>query len=193
MQHNSSGHTKIRSCLYHFPVIAAVHNREDIHVAVQSRANILFLMHGDIFDLEPEIAAVRESKKLIFVHIDLVKGVSRDDSGMRYYASKVKVNGIISTNANIIKTARNEGLMSIMRMFVVDTKAFENSVHTINAINPELVEIMPALIPRAISDLKRRIRRPIIAGGMVSGRQDVESALQAGAVGVSTSIRELWY
>ncbi len=174
------------------PVIAAAQTENDLDIAIRSDAGAIILMRGDIFALEPKIKEAKDFGKQVFVHLDLVKGIGKDEVGMRYYKNHIKVDGLISTNPNMIKMAQNEGLLTILRIFIVDSHAFLNSISTINAILPSFVEVMPALIPGAIVELKRVIKRPIIAGGMVRNQADIECAMQAGAIGVSTSRIELW-
>ena len=192
MQSRPLSNSPILNRLKDFPVIAAVHSQEDIDAALCSRANILFLMRGDIFSLERSIRAIHESGRQLFAHFDLVKGLSRDDIGVRYYATRTLVDGLISTNASIVKLTRAAGLYSILRIFIVDSQAFENSVNTIHSVSPSLVEVMPALIPPVITELKSRVNVPLITGGMVSCQAHVDSAISAGAMGVSTSLHALW-
>ena len=52
--------------------------------------------------------------------------------------------------------------------------------------------VMPGLVPKAIVRLKEELRLPVIAGGMITERREVEEAIRAGALAVSTSAPELW-
>ena len=63
---------------------------------------------------------------------------------------------------------------------------------TISAAAPDMVEVLPALVPKAITRLSRELKRPIIAGGMATEPAEVALALEAGALAVSTSERALW-
>lgn len=148
-----------------YPIIPAMHNSNDIDVAIKSKAKILFMMRGNIFELEKRIEELSDNGKMIFVHFDLIKGLSRDENGVNYYRTRTKTKGLITTNGNICKVAQSESIPSILRIFIVDSNAFENSIHTIHSVKPTFVEIMPALLPRVILELKERIEQPIIAGG----------------------------
>ena len=52
--------------------------------------------------------------------------------------------------------------------------------------------MLPGLVPKAITQLRGAVGKPIIAGGMITEQAEVEQALAAGAAGVSTSVEALW-
>ena len=82
--------------------------------------------------------------------------------------------------------------MTIQRLFLMDSESLRSGVKLISSAPPDLVEVLPGLVPKAIRALRERLGLPVIAGGMVTERADVEQALAAGAAGVSSSVRELW-
>ncbi|CCC57996.1 Glycerol uptake operon antiterminator regulatory protein [Caloramator australicus RC3] len=51
---------------------------------------------------------------------------------------------------------------------------------------------MPGLAYKVIKKIHRHINVPVIAGGLILDKSDVENALSSGAVGISTSSRDLW-
>lgn len=57
---------------------------------------------------------------------------------------------------------------------------------------PHLVEIMPGVIPKAISKFAKS-NLPVIAGGLLQTKAEVMEALNAGATAVSTGCKALWY
>ena len=58
--------------------------------------------------------------------------------------------------------------------------------------NPHFMEIMPGVIPKAITRFSR-CGIPVIAGGLIESKQEVTEALGAGATAVSTGQEKLWY
>lgn len=58
--------------------------------------------------------------------------------------------------------------------------------------HPDLMEIMPGIIPKVIPEIKRQCQTPVIAGGMVSTKEEIIELLKVGAVAVSTSREQLW-
>ena len=58
---------------------------------------------------------------------------------------------------------------------------------------PDFIEILPGLMPRIISNLKKEVGHRVIAGGLISQKEDILNALDAGATAISTTNSELWY
>lgn len=174
------------------PVIAAVRGQEALDAALASPVRIVFLLGGDPFTLPALTRRVREAGRPVFVHMDLVEGVGRDAAGVRWIARMVKPEGILSTRAPLLRAAAGEGLRTVLRMFLVDSSSLESGERMIKSCAPDLVEVMPGLATRAIARLGRSIAQPVIGGGMLERRADVEAVLRAGALAASTSNAALW-
>ena len=70
--------------------------------------------------------------------------------------------------------------------------AMENVNKQVELAQPDMIEIMPGIMPEIIEKLKNEIKLPLIAGGLISDTKDVIAALSAGADAVSTTKEELW-
>jgi glycerol uptake operon antiterminator len=55
----------------------------------------------------------------------------------------------------------------------------------------DAIEILPGEMPKVIRTTVLSSNKPVIAGGLIADHEDVQLALQAGAVSVSTSKFEL--
>ncbi len=104
-----------------------------------------------------------------------------------------KADGIISTKALLIKRASELDLYTIHRFFVIDSMAYESIFKTMRAGKPDCIEILPALMPKVIQKLCKSSPIPVIAGGMVSEKEDIMALLQAGAVSVSSTNQDTWF
>ena len=93
----------------------------------------------------------------------------------------------------LIKRARQLGLYSVMRFFVIDSLAFSSIQKQLQLAKPDLIEVLPALMPKVISRICTMVSVPVIAGGLISDREDILSMLSAGAISVSTTSQELWF
>ena len=172
-------------------IIAAVRNERDMEKALPSGVGMIFYLSPNILTMDETVDAVHEAGKKIFLHMDLAEGIGKDKSGIEYVKQK-GVDGIISTRVSIIKAAREAGLFTVQRFFIVDSQSVSTTLEGIKASKPDMIEIMPGIATKVIADLKGKLNIPIIAGGMIESRMEVRDALQSGATAVSTSRRELW-
>ena len=70
--------------------------------------------------------------------------------------------------------------------------AFENIQKQMAVARPDTLEILPGLMPKIITRVSRMAKVPIIAGGLISEKEDVVAALAAGAISVSSTNPRVW-
>ncbi len=174
------------------PVIAALKDVDCLGDALKSDCEVIFMLSGSIFNLREIVNRVHSSGKLIFIHVDLIDGFSRDSVALDYINSSIHPDGIISTKCNLIKTARELGIMTVQRFFIIDSMSLENAQRTSSSLKPDAIEIMPGIMPSITQKLADNCCVPLIAGGLIDREDDVSNALAAGAVGVSTTAQQLW-
>lgn len=174
------------------PVIAAVRAEEDVDAAIEAGVSVVFLLHCDIFNMQGLVERVKQSGKSVFVHIDLLEGLGKDQKAVEYIARVVRPDGIISTKTPHIKHAKDAGLFTIQRFFLLDSQSFDQTIKTAKASMPDMVEIMPALMPSVIERVCRLLELPVIAGGLIGCKEDIVEVLKAGAIGASTGRKDLW-
>lgn len=173
-------------------VIAAVRSEEHMQEALKSKANVIFLLFGNIFNLKPMLDKAAEAGKLVFVHLEFLEGIAADKTGIKYISRHLKPAGIISTRSHVIGMARDNGLLAIQRLFLIDSTAIKNGIKTIHASGADAVEVMPGIIPHMISQLTELTDLPIVAGGLVRTPEEIDAALDAGALAVSVGDPRLW-
>lgn len=174
------------------PIIAGVKDISKLDDALASDCEVVFLLCGTIFDLKETVKKAKEAGKLIFIHVDLLDGFSKDVTALKYISSEICPDGIISTKNNLLKVAKGLGLLTVQRVFIIDSLSIETAVKASQMINPDAIEIMPGIMPRIIEKLSSNLEVPVIVGGLVSLQSDVKTALECGALGVSTSSKEIW-
>jgi glycerol uptake operon antiterminator len=176
------------------PVIAGVRNTEKAEAAIRHGVGVLFILGEDIFALQGCVAKAHAEERLIFAHMDLIKGIGRDEAGVRFLARNVGVDGILTTRSNLISPAKREGLIAVQRLFVLDSDSLQAGVPTVEKAGPDAVEILPGVILPSIAQelAKRGALPPLIAGGLIRTMAQVEAVLGAGAVAVSTSEISIW-
>lgn len=172
------------------PVIAAVKNDEGLDRALVSDCTVVFLLYGTILNIGELVQRTKAAGKLAFIHIDLIEGMSAKDISAEFIASRTKADGIISTHPNLIRRARELGLLTIQRFFMLDSLSFSNVLR--QSSNADVVDVLPGAIPSVIGHLVQEVRQPLIASGLLLDKSDVVAALSAGAVAVSTTSERLW-
>ena len=173
-------------------VIAAVRGAQDVRRAADSPASAVFLLGGSILTLEEMTRALHGAGKSVFVHLDLCEGLGKDAAAVEWCARFVKPDGFISTRSQPLRRAGELGLMTIQRIFLVDSGSLTGGMRHLSANPPDFIEVMPGLVTRALRRLSDSVGQPVIAGGMLEAAEDVEAALCAGALAASTSSENLW-
>ncbi len=183
---------EIMEDLKRFPVIPAIRDVSRIDAAVSKKSRCIFLLTGNILNIKNIVRRVKSANRRIFLHLDLLEGISKNSMGIKYIAQEIKPDGVITTRANLINCAKTEGLFTIQRIFVLDSLAIDNAVRSIKNVNPDAIEILPAVIPKIIRRVCQRTRHPIIAGGLIEDEQEVREALKEGAWAISVTKEDIW-
>ena len=175
------------------PVIAAFRDIENLHIQNLDYIQVLFILGGTIFDLPNVVEQARKYEKLVFVDIDLLKGIGKDTSGVRFLAKNNQVDGIITTRSNLIKSIQKEGLVAIQRIFVLDSESLAGGLNVIKKSIPDALEILPGMVlPKIMKEIRKMISIPVIAGGLITSTEEIHEILAAGAVGISTTASQLF-
>ena len=175
-----------------FPVIAAVKDEKELKESLMTDCKVIFILFGNICNISEIVEKIKNKDKLAIIHADLVQGLSAKTEAIDYLKLNTKADGIISTKGNIVKYAVEIGLIGILRNFIIDSMAMENVNKQVSMANPDMVEIMPGIMPEIIEKIKSELKLPLIAGGLISEKKDVIAALAAGADAVSTTKIGLW-
>lgn len=175
------------------PVIAAVKDRTGLERALQSDVRVVFLLYGDLLQIKEMVARIHHAGKCAFIHLDMIDGLSPREAAVDYVAQEIQPDGVITTKPQLVRRAKQLKLLAVQRFFLLDSMAFETIARHMAQDNPDLIEVLPGLMPKVIDQLVRETRHPVIAGGFITEKGDVLAALSAGAVAVSTTDSEVWH
>ncbi len=173
-------------------IIAAVKDEKSARYASVSECSVVFVLGCTICSLPKIVSLLVNKNKIVFVHVDLVEGLGKDTWAVEFLKNEIKPHGIISTRHHLIKHAKQLDMLAVQRMFLLDSSSIKTGIDMAEKSSADFIELMPGVIPKAISDIKKHIRQPIIAGGMITEKSEADIALKAGALAVSTSTMELW-
>lgn len=175
-----------------FPIIAAVKDEKELKESLMTDCKVIFILFGNICNISDIVEKIKNKDKLAIIHADLVQGLSAKTEAIDYLKLNTKADGIISTKGNLVKYAVEIGLIGILRNFIIDSMAMENVNKQVSLANPDMIEIMPGIMPEIIEKIKSELKLPLIAGGLISEKKDVIAALASGADAVSTTKIGLW-
>jgi len=178
-----------------YPIIPAVRDIKDLKKAMEIKdAVLIFLLTGSIFDLNKAMKLAHAKDKILMVNIDLVSGIAYDKEGIKYLAQNNLCDGIISTKGYLIKEASKQDLMTIQRVFLLDSASLLSAEKSLNSKSVDAVEILPGIAaPYFIErQLKIKSEYPVIAGGLIKSKSEVERLKKEGIFAVSTSNYQLW-
>ena len=179
------------------PVIAAVKDDEGLEICLTSEVEAVFILFGDICTIADIVARVKDAGKIAMVHMDLVTGLSPQDVSIDFIRKYTRADGIITTKANLITHAREIGLVTVLRYFVIDSLALfsiERRSRENRDSQPDMIEILPGvIIPKMIRKIRSMSRVPVICGGLIQEKEDVLNALASGATAISTTCSDVWF
>ncbi len=174
------------------PVIAATKNAEELTASLSCEdIQVVFLLFGDVCNLPTLVQQIKAAGKTAIVHADLIYGLASKEIAIDFIHQHTSADGIISTRQGCIRRAKELGLHTILRVFVLDSISLA-SLDKLHKIKPDFIEILPGTMPKTIRSICQRLETPILAGGLISDKEDVLGALDAGAVAVSTTNQGVW-
>lgn len=182
-----------RTAIDNSPVIAAVTNFESLEKALTCDSHIIFILFGDICNIPDIVEKVKDAQKLAVVHIDLITGLASKEIAVDFIHQCTKADGIISSKPALIKYASRLSLLTILRFFVMDYHALSNIERQLQNVKPDVVEILPVLVPKIFTQICRMVSIPVITGGLISDKEDLDSILAAGASCVSSTSEDIWF
>lgn len=175
------------------PIIAAIKDADGLEKCLSCDSRIIFVLYGDIITIPDIVQKIKATGKIAFVHIDLIHGLYSKEIAVDFIKKYTRADGIISTKAPLILRAKELGLYTVMRFFVIDSMAYSSMEKQIGTVRPDVIEVLPALIPKIVKNICTFAHRPVIAGGLVSDKEDVLSLLDAGVSCISSTNQAVWF
>nr|WP_080849302.1 glycerol-3-phosphate responsive antiterminator [Cytobacillus gottheilii] len=173
-------------------VIAAIKDPKSLDYFLTTDIHTAFLLMGNISVIKRYVDLLKKHNRLVFLHLEKIPGISQDKEGLRFISKFIKPTGIVATKPSLIKIAKQEGLIAIQRLFLIDSEAVENGLKVSREIQPDALEIMPGLLPGIVKNIKKETDIPIITGGLIHYKSQIQDAIESGAMAASTGKQQLW-
>jgi len=178
------------------PVIAAVKSDAGLQAAVEmEEIQVIFVLYGDVCTIPEILEKIKAAGKKAMVHIDLIAGLSAKEISVEFIARQTRADGIITTKPALVRRAKKLGIFAVLRFFVIDSlalKNIENLEMQCGTSRPDFIEVLPGVMPKVLGRIAKVSRIPMIAGGLITEKEDVIAALSAGAIAVSSTNQDVW-
>lgn len=175
------------SALAENPIIAAAKDELQLQTCLESKVTVIFVLYGNILTIGDTLQKIKNANKIAIVHVDLIDGLATREVSVDFLAENTCADGIISTKTALVKHAKSIGLIAIRRFFVFDSLALESLERQLSPFEIDMIEILPGCMPKIIQKIVMKTNIPIIVGGLISDKEDVQVALASGAAAVSSS------
>lgn len=179
--------------LYDCPVVASVKDEAGLEQALKAQCGVIFLLFGNVLNITGLVERIKDAGKLALVHLDLVDGLAMRDISVDFLAKETRADGIITTRPQLARRAKSAGLISLQRFFLLDSLALQNMHKQLEQDCCDLIEVLPGVMPKLIRQIAATTKKPVVAGGLISDKEDVTAALSAGAVAVSSTNESIWF
>ena len=99
---------------------------EGLEKCLDSNIQVIFILFGDICSIASIVKRIKDAGKVAMVHLDLIAGISSREVSLDFIKIYTEADGIITTKNTLIRYARQLGLYTVLRFFVMDSMALAN-------------------------------------------------------------------
>lgn len=185
-------HEEILEAIEDNPIITAVKDQEGLETCLKTESKIVFILYGDICNIGKIVKKVKDAHKIAIVHMDLLSGIGSKEIAVDFMKEQTRADGIISTRLTLLKRAKELGMFTVFRVFILDSMALKNISKQAEQAKPDIMEILPGIMPKITQQIVQKISVPIICGGLISDKEDIIGAISAGAAAISSTNPNVW-
>lgn len=185
-------HEEILEAIEDNPIITAVKDQEGLETCLKTESKIVFILYGDICNIGKIVKKVKDAHKIAIVHMDLLSGIGSKEIAVEFMKEQTRADGIISTRLTLLKRAKELGMFTVFRVFILDSMALKNISKQAEQAKPDIMEILPGIMPKITQQIVQKISVPIICGGLISDKEDIIGAISAGAAAISSTNPNVW-
>lgn len=96
----------IENVLCKYPIVAAVKDDEGLQICLESESLVVFVLYGDLNSIPDIVMKLKTAGKTVFVHADLIEGLSAREAAVDYLIKNTSLDGIISTKLPLLRFAK---------------------------------------------------------------------------------------
>lgn len=156
--------TRLYQAMQANPIIAAIRDDQGLEGCLSADVQIVFVLYGDICSIGRIVERIKNAGKMAIVHVDLITGLSGKEICVDFLRNSTRADGIISTRVNMIQRAKELQMITVFRVFVIDSMALDSLLGVKN-LRPDAIDILPGLMPGIITKVRALTGLPVLAGG----------------------------
>lgn len=173
-------------------ILPAISNHRALEKFIETDLIYCVVMNFSVSQLTQVCKLLHNNNKKVIVHIDLIKGISSDEYGAEFLVDAFKVDGLISTHPSVIELSKKRRIISIQRIFIIDSMSLNKSIQIAQKCKPDFIEMLPGYSYEISERLSKVLNIPLIGGGLINEQSTVDKCLSSGLVAVTTSEVSLW-
>ncbi len=173
-------------------VIPAARSLKDFEQLMAAETEYVVMLQVHLSQAKYVTSLAKKSGVKVLLHADLIQGLRSDEHGAQFLCQEVRPEGLISTHAQVVATAKKRGLLAVQRIFLLDSQSLETSYRVVQSVKPDWIEVLPGVLTDVIREVADKTQIPVLAGGFIRTTEDVDGAIRAGAMAVTSSDKALW-
>lgn len=152
---------------------------------------VCILMEFHLNFLADLIGQLHAVHKFGIIHLDLIHGLSNDEYGAQYLCQTLHCDGLISTKPKAVQTARKLHKLSVLRIFLIDSRSLQKGIELADTMQPDFLEILPATTSNAVKLIRAQSQIPLIGGGLIRDIHDINYCFHQGMCHITSSNLQL--
>ncbi|MEF9919934.1 MAG: glycerol-3-phosphate responsive antiterminator [Erysipelotrichaceae bacterium] len=167
--------------------IPVIKDFKELEIFIKSELTWCILVDFHMNFLSDLLKQLHDVNKFGIVHLDLTHGLANDEFAVQYLCQKIHCDGIISTKPKALQMAKKLHVLSILRVFLIDSQSLNKGISLGESLAPDYIEVLPATTPHAMELIRKITNCDIIGGGLITSFEDMVQCHASGMKHVTTS------
>ncbi|MEG2706349.1 MAG: glycerol-3-phosphate responsive antiterminator [Erysipelotrichaceae bacterium] len=167
--------------------IPVIKDYKELEAFIKSEIRWCILVDFHMNFLDDLLMQLHEVNKFGIVHLDLTHGLANDEFAVQYLCQKIHCDGIISTKPKALQMAKKNHVLSILRVFLIDSQSLNKGIAFAASLAPDYIEVLPATTAHAMELIRKISDCDIIGGGLITSLDDILHCYESGMKHVTTS------
>lgn len=172
-------------------IILTISTVKDFEKFLSMEIKYCVLIDFHIALLPSLIAKAHASQKKVFLHLDLMQGLSNDEAACEYACQYLQADGVISTKVKVVQKAMEKKRIGVLRLFLIDSRSLSKGIRLCQECKPDYVEVLPAIAPSILPKIQDQTGQKIMSGGLLTSLEEINACFTYGAQAVTISNRKL--